>query len=287
MQGKVMSEHSAASMVSVGIDVCKERLDVHILPDGLVLNFDNNKKGFNRLVASLKPHRVAIIVIEATGKFHRSVHHVLHGAGYKVAVVNPLRARLFADSMGALAKTDKVDAKMLAVFGQTAALAVTAPLPENVENLREIVCTRDFLTEQKTALTNALSTAVTKAAATVLKRQIKVVETGIAELGKAAMNLIRIEAAFARRFAILTSIPGIGEITAAGLMANCPELGSLDSKAAGMLAGLAPIACESGQHVWTRRIRGGRPAVRRGIYMAGVAATRCNPGLAEIGRAHV
>ncbi len=279
MQGKVMSEHSAASMVSVGIDVCKDKLDVHILPDGLVLQIDNNKNGFKQLIARLKRHRVSIAVLEATGKYHRSVHLALHDAGYKVAVVNPLRARLFAESMGALAKTGKADAKLLAIFGQTASLAVTAPLPENVEKLRETVRTRDFLTAQKTALSNVLPTAVTAAGAAVLKRQIKATEAGIADLEKAALSLLKSDPAFERRFEILTSIPGIGGITAASLIANCPELGSLDSKAAGMLAGLALIAAESGQHAGVRRIRGGRAALRKGVYMAAIAAARYNPGL--------
>ena len=122
MQGKVMSEHSASHDVGVGIDVCKEWLDIHILPAGAVLRFSNTKKGRKQLLCALKPLGVRIVVVEATGKYHRGVHRFLHDARLSIAVVNPLRARLFAESLGALAKTDSVDARMLAAFDLMAQL---------------------------------------------------------------------------------------------------------------------------------------------------------------------
>ena len=143
MQGKVMNEHSAPSEVAVGIDVCKEWLDIYILVADIVLRFPNNKKGFKQLIAALKPYRVDIVVVEATAKYHRGVHRFLHQAGLPVAVVNPSRSRLFAQFMGVLAKTDAVDARMLATFGRMAKLQATPPLDENIENLREIARNRD------------------------------------------------------------------------------------------------------------------------------------------------
>ncbi len=123
MQGKVMSEHSAPTFVDVGIDVCKALLDVHILPAETTLRVANTKKGHKQLLAVFKDLDVRIVVLEATGKHHQILHRALHAAGVPVAVVNPLRARLFAESLGALAKTDTVDARMLAVFGGMARLA--------------------------------------------------------------------------------------------------------------------------------------------------------------------
>ncbi len=166
MQGKVMSEHSASHEVGVGIDVCKEWLDIHILPAGTVLRFSNTKKGHKQLLSALKPLVVRIVVMEATGKYHRGVHRFLHDAGLSIAVVNPLRARLFAESLGALAKTDSVDARMLAAFGLMARLAATPPLPETIENLSEIVRNREAAIAAGTALENQLATPPSRASST-------------------------------------------------------------------------------------------------------------------------
>jgi transposase len=279
MQGKVMSEHSASDEVGVGIDVCKEWLDVHILPAGTVLRFSNAKKGHKQLLCALKPLGVRIAVVEATGKYHRGVHRFLHDAGLAVAVVNPLRARLFAESLGTLAKTDSVDARMLAAFGLMAGLAATPPLPEAIENLREIVRNREAAIAAGIALENQIATAAVAGVKHQIERQIKSAKAAAGALEALAVQAIKGDPALARRFAILLSIPGVGGVTACGLIANMPELGSLSAKQAGMLAGLAPVACDSGQRNGLRRIRGGRQTVRNGIYMAALSAARFNPHL--------
>ena len=279
MQGKVMSEHSAASEVAVGIDVCKAWLDVHILPANTVLRVANTKKGHKQLLAALAGLAVRIIVVEATGKHHRSIHRTLHNADWPVAIVNPLRARLFAESIGELAKTDGVDARMLAAYGQMARLAATPPLPENLENLREIVRCREAAIAAKVALENQLGTATLDRVRKQISLQIKAASRAADALQADAIRAVKADAGFARRFVILTSIPGIGDVTAVGLIANMPELGSLDAKQAGMLAGLAPVARDSGQRNGSRHIRGGRKNVRTGIYMAAQSAARHNPAL--------
>lgn len=279
MQGKVMSEQSATTDVAVGIDVCKAWLDVHILPANTVLRVVNAKKGHKQILTALKDIAVRIVVVEATGKYHRSVHRALHEAGLPVAVVNPLRARLFAESLGVLAKTDGVDARMLALFGQMARLAETPPLPESLENLREIVRARETATATKVALQNQLATATLDAVKKQIVQQIKSAERAIEALAAEAERVVKSDAVLARRLAILVSIPGVGAVTAMGLLANMPELGTLDAKAAGMLAGLAPLACDSGSRQGPRQIRGGRKKVRTGIYMAALSAAQHNPHL--------
>lgn len=276
MQGKVMSKHSAAPEVTVGIDVCKAWLDVHILPAETVLRVANNKKGHKELIAALRGLDIGMIVIEATAKYHRSIHRLLHDAGWPVAIVNPLRARLFADSIGALAKTDKVDARVLAMFGETGRLSVTPLLAEIIENVREIVRGREAAVAAKTALENHLGTAAVACVRQQIAAQIRTAERAIDALTIAAVAAIKSDTALARRLAILVSIPGVGVVTAIGLIANMPELGALDAKKAGMLAGVAPIASESGPRIGLRRIRGGRAVVRTGIYMAAVSAARTN-----------
>jgi len=279
MQGKVMNEHSATTDGAVGIDVCKEWLDIHILPAGTTLRVANTKKGHKQLLAALKHCPVEIVVLEATAKYHRSVHRFLHDAGLPVAVVNPLRARLFAEAMGVLAKTDSVDAAMLANFGQIGKLQATPPLNENIENLREIARNRDAAMLAKVALDNQLSTATTTVVRQQISRQLKVAQAAADAMAAAAIALIKGCARLARRFEILISMPGVGDITAMGLIANMPELGSLDAKQAGLLAGLAPVASDSGQRNGPRHIRGGRAAVRTGVYMAAHSAARFNPHL--------
>lgn len=279
MQGKVVSEHSAPNESDLGIDVCKDWLDVHILPSNEEFRVANDKKGHKQLLARLRGLVVRIVVIEATGKYHRSAHRRLHEAGIAVAVVNPLRARLFAEALGALAKTDRVDARMLAVYGQMARPEATPPLPDSLERLREIVRVREMTIATRVALENQLAAASVAAVKTQLKRQIKAAERAAEELLAAATAAITDEPVLARRLAILISIPGIGSVTAVGLIANMPELGSLDAKASAMLAGLAPVASDSGQRNGPRRIRGGRAEVRTGLYMAAHAAARFNPAL--------
>ena len=279
MQGKVMSEQSAPPDVDVGIDVCKAWLDIHILPANTVLRVPNTKKGLKQLIAALKDHRVRIIVVEATGKYHRACHRTLHDSGFAVTVVNPGRARLFAESLGALAKTDRVDARMLALFGGMTKLAATPPLPETLENLREIVRNRDAAILAKTALENQLGTATLACVIKQIGLQIKAAVRTATVLEQEAKRVIKADPGLARRFEILISIRGVGDVTAIGLIANMPELGKLDDKQAGMLAGLAPVASDSGQRRGARHIRGGRSAVRTGIYMAALSATRYNPHL--------
>lgn len=279
MQGKVMSEHSAPTDVDVGIDVCKAFLDIHILPANTVLRVANTKTGLKKLLAALKGLAVRTIVVEATGKYHRECHRTLHDSGYAVTVVNPGRARLFAESLGALAKTDKVDARMLAVFGSMAKLAATPPLPETLENLREIVRNRDAAILAKTALENQLGTATLASVIKQIGTQIKAAARAADVLEREALSIVKADPGLKRRFEILVSIAGVGAITAIGLIANMPELGSLDNKQAGMLAGLAPVASDSGQRRGARHIRGGRAAVRTGIYMAALSATTHNPQL--------
>jgi transposase len=278
MQGKV--EQRAAVECDVGIDVCKAWLDVKILPLNVAERFPNTKKGFKALAALLKPHRIRRIVMEATGKLHRSVHVVLYDAGWAVTIVNPMRARLLAEALGLLAKTDKVDAHVLAVMAGLGLLATTPPLPEHLADLRELVRARSAAVAAKTALTNQLAAAALAAVRRQIKKQIKAASDAITALETEALEHAKTDPETVRRLALLTTIPGVGAITALGWLANLPELGTLTDKQAALLAGLAPIAKDSGQKSGLRHIRGGRETVRTGTYMAALSAIQHNPPLA-------
>ena len=284
MQGKDTPEASASTPVYVGIDVCKAWLDAHLHPLGKGVRVANDRDGLRRLKRLLAPHPVALVVLEATGKLHRGAQRSLHAAGLAVAVVDPLRARQFAQAIGMLAKTDRIDARLLALQG--AALAPTArpPAPAALTALQELVAARAAAVAERTALANRHGASEVAFLRAELARRIAAVETHIARLEAEIARRIAAEPALARRRAILTSIPGVGELTAQALLAGQDELGRCTAKAAASLAGLAPIARDSGAAKGPRRIQGGRAPVRAALCMAAVAAARCHPDLAAFYR---
>jgi len=278
MQGKGLPERGAVQ-VYVGIDVCKTRLDVFIHPVGQTLSVANTATGLSRLKKALAAHHVALIVMEATGKLHREAHRNLHAGGFPVAIVNPLRSRFFAQAIGALAKTDAVDARMLAIMAESLGPDVTPPPSALVESLQELVKGRDAAVAARTAILNRIGASQIKLLIAELRRQLRAVETAIARLEKEIKRLIAADPVLTRRFKLLLSIPGVGDVAATALVVGLAEIGSLSAKQAAMLVGLAPIACDSGESVGARHIKGGRAYVRRALYMAAVSASNHNPAL--------
>ena len=280
MQGKVSPERSAASRVYVGIDVCKGWLDVHIHPTGHSLRVANDAAGLKRLKRELARYEVALAALEATGKHHRLARRHLHAAGIAVAVTNPLRSRLFAEAAGSLAKTDAIDARLLAVMAETLALRATPPPAAIVEDLQEMVRARTAAVADRTALLNQRAEARVRLVKLELGRRIAAIERSIARLESAIHAVIAGDAVLRRRLEILRSIPGIGPAAAFGLLAElAEELGARSGKQIAMLSGLAPVACDSGDRTGQRHIRGGRARVRTAIYFAALSAARYNAGL--------
>jgi transposase len=279
MQGKVPSQRSAAAPVYIGIDVCKARLDVHIHPLGESLVLPNDAGGLKRLKKILARYDVVLVVMEATGKFHRPAHRSLHASGFKVAIVNPLRSRRFAEAIGTLAKTDRVDARMLALMGESLKPGALEPTPELMETLQELARGRESAVDSKTAIGNQIQTSNSKVLVRELKRQLSAVETAIENLEAELERQIDADPVLARRFEILTSIPGIGLVAAVALIVELNEIGRLSSKEAAMIVGLAPIACDSGQKTGRREIRGGRKHLRTALYMPANSAKQHNPDL--------
>lgn len=276
MQGKDVSEQEAQGKSSVGIDVCEAWLDVHILPAGESFRVANTGPGHRRLKRRLAPHDVALIAVEATGKWHRQLHRSLHAAGHPVAVVNPLRARLFAEAIGVLAKTDRLDARMLALFAASLTPTARPPAAKLIEVLKELVQARVSAVDEQTALRNQLASAETGFLRRQLKRRITGLASDIAALDREIERHINKDQGLARRYAILLSIPSFGPVVAATLLAGLAELGSLTDKQTAMLVGLAPLANDSGRRQGERTIRSGRPGVRRVLYLAALTASRCN-----------
>ena len=278
MQGKVSPDPNA-TRVYVGIDVCKEQLDVYLHPVGQKLTVNNDANGIRRLKRLLKDHDVALVVMEATGKLHRLAHRSLSASGFRVAIVNPLRSRLFAEAIGTLAKTDLVDARILAIFGESLNPAVSEPPSELLESLQELVRGRQAASDERTALLNRLGASKNKCLVRELNRQLRTLDASIANLDVEIKLQIKGDPCLARRFEILVSIPGIGETTAAAIIVELQEIGTLSAKETAMLGGLAPVACDSGETNGARHIRGGRWHLRNALYMPAQSAARHNPDL--------
>jgi transposase len=275
MQGKESSEQETGKSY-VGIDVCQDWLDVHVLPAAITWRVQNTAQGHRLLKRRLEDRGVDLIAIEATGKWHRQLHRSLHASGYRVAVVNPLRARLFAEAIGVLAKTDQLDARMLAMFAVSLTPAARPPAPESLDAIKELVRARESAVEEQTALKNQRVSAETAFLQHQLADRLARIAADIKALEAEIVRSIEAEEALVHRYAILRSIPSFGMIIAATLLVCLAELGSCDHKQIALLAGLAPIADQSGKREGRRTIHGGRETVRRALYLAALSATRCN-----------
>ena len=263
---------------TVGVDISKAHLDVYLAPVGKAVRFSNDAAGFDALIAWID-QPVRSVVYEPTGPWHRAFEEALLQAGLPLARANPLQARRFAQAMGQRAKTDTVDARMLAQMGAALHLRPTTASPPPRRALEELQVARDALVQDRTAARNRqkhlrhrLLKQQNKTRLSQIDRHLAAVD---AEIGKRLAE----DAVLARRTEILTSIPGVSSITAAGLLTQMPELGRLDAKAVASLAGLAPVTRQSGAWQGRSFIQGGRPRVRRLLYMPALAAIRCNPDL--------
>ena len=263
----------------VGIDVSKARLDIACLPvsTAAVSHFDNDPKGHAALIASLKGIVPRLIVVEATGGYQRALVAALATAGLPVVVVNPRQVRDFARAMGILAKTDAIDAAVLAQFGASLNPELR-PLPDaQATALTDLLTRRRQLIELRTAESNRLGQtcapkvkASIRAVLTVIKKQLDAMDD---ELD----GLIQQCPCWQEKETLLTSVPGIGTLTARTLLACLPELGQLSRQAVAALVGVAPINRDSGTMRGKRTTWGGRKVVRSALYMAALVASRRNP----------
>ena len=262
---------------TIGIDIAKATLDVHAHPAAIGRQFANTARGHKALSAWLAQWEVERIAFEATGTYHRALEQAL---GHMPCVkLNPERVRRFAQATGTLAKTDRLDAALLARMA--AALQPPVRPPRNAAHLRlaELINARDGLVHDRTAIKNReknLTIALLKRQCT---QRLEQIARHIQALDAEVATIVAADPALARRHAILTSIDGLGTLTANQLIATMPELGSLDNKQAASLAGLAPLARQSGQWKGKSFIRGGRASVRQALYMPALVAARFNPDL--------
>src|SRR5258708_6920190 len=266
MQGKEGSEQETRKCTA-GIDVSKNWLDAHVLPASQSLRVANTSAGIRQLKRWLLRLKVELVAVEATGKWHREVFRSLAASKVGVAVIDPYRVRMFAKAQGILAKTDRIDAKVLAMFAAVLSPACRPPAPQALEAMQELVTARASAVDEQVALKNQLAAAREVFLKRQLDRRITQLDGHIEAIEKECLKQIKSDEGLARRFAILTSIPSFGDVVAMTLVACLAELGSLSDKQIGALGGLAPVADDSGERQGDRVIWGGRGEVRRSLYL--------------------
>jgi transposase len=269
----------------VGIDVSKATLDVAFGSEGEVIQVANDEGGIADLAIRLVKAGPALVVMEATGGYEGLVAAALAGQKMPVAVVNPRQVRDFARSTGTLAKTDRIDARVLAHFGE-AIKPEPRPLPTpEAKELEEFLSRRRQIVDMLTMEKNRLSMASTERMKKSLKKHIAWLEEALRRADDDVDKAIKASPAWREQEDLLRSVPGIGPVSARTLLAELPELGSLNRKKIAALVGVAPLNRDSGTLQGTRSCWGGRARVRQVLYMAALAAVRGNPIIRSMYRA--
>ena len=250
------------SRTLVGIDVAKHTLDVYVASKDRFFTITNSSAGFKQLLGELPAAGSCLVVIEATGGYQSQVVGALVAAGHRVAVVNPRQVRDFARSLGILAKTDRLDARVIARFGEHASPRTVEIGSEKQAELRELVTRRRQLVELRTAEQNRLETTLTKVVRKNVRHLVELLDKQIRQLEEAIGQLVENEPELSSKAALLDTVPGVGPVTIASLLVDLPELGRLDRQQVAALVGLAPFNRDSGKFHGRRAIWGGRAAVR-------------------------
>lgn len=266
-----------ANQVAIGIDIAKATLDLHLLPTGQEHHLPNTDAGHEQLRKLLPSPNVCLIVLEATGGYERQLVADLMDAGYRVAVINPKRARDFAKALGLLAKTDRIDAKVLALFAQKVQPLPSEKTPEKQAEIQQLVARRRQLIDLRTQESNRWDVTRVKLARKSIQAVLNTLERQIRDIEKAIEALVEADDEWRHKAQLIESVPGLGAVTAATVLADVPELGKLNRQQISALVGLAPYNRDSGPLKGKRSISGGRKSVRSVLYMAALAATRFNP----------
>lgn len=271
---------TAAAQQWVGIDVSKATLDVCVVPGAKHWQVRNGSKGLDELVEQLAALQVQRVVLEASGGYEAAVVAALVARELPVVVVNPRQVRDYARATGQLAKTDRLDAEVLAHFGEAIRPEVRAMPDATTRSLRAVVTRRRQLQEMLTAEQHRLMQAALQDAPEPLREQlgehIQWLRQQLAEIDDDLHGQLQASPVWREREDLLRTIPGIGPVTSATLLTQLPELGKLDRKAVAKLVGVAPLNADSGTQHGRRQIWGGRGSVRAVLYMAALVATRCN-----------
>ena len=264
-------------IIAIGIDVSKDRLDVAVYPGGEAFAVERNGAGLEQLVARLKPLAPTIVAIEATGGFETVAAGAIGGAGLPIAIVNPAQVRAFAKALGQRAKTDPIDAAVIAHFAAAVRLD-PRPLPDEATRLlSDLVTRRRQIVEMIGAERQREKRALARHLKKSIARLVKALEKELLCVDTDIDDAVRSSPAWRQTEDLLASVPGVGPVIARTLMAELPELGRLNRKQIAALAGLAPYTRQSGQWRGKSFIGGGRQTVRTVLFMGAMTARLHNP----------
>lgn len=261
----------------IGVDIASEKLDVFDAELSKASMVENSFEAIRRFVKGIRRPSETLVVCEATGAYEHFLVDALHDANVCVAVANPRQVRDFAKGHGFLEKTDRIDARMIALFGQQVELNLTRPRSEKEKTLVAFVRRRGQVLQLIGQERNRLRQCFDKEMVKLIKRTIAFLEKQEKALGASIAAALREFEKDSPMVAILASVPGVGTVTTATLIGELPELGKLNRSEIAKLVGVAPLAKQSGKSDGKRPVRGGRSQVRKVLYMAALTATRSNP----------
>ena len=269
-------KHTNDQRITVGVDTGKFQLDIHLYPLDIDFSVQNNEEGVRDAIRTIKRYEIERVVIEATGRLEMAFILGCAKAGLPFVVANPIHIKRFAGAIGQRAKTDKLDARLIALYGATIKPALSSLKPDSMQKMSDLVSRRNQLMAIQTQEKNRLQilpkhiASTIKPVLTALKKQIEKIESQLIALLESTPD-------YQAKNEILQSMKGIGKIASATLISYLPELGYMTNKQAAALVGVAPMNKESGRYKGQRKIQGGRHQVRTVLYMAMMSAIQCNP----------
>jgi transposase len=267
--------------VFVGIDVSKDRLDVHVRPGEQAFVVRRDGKGLHELVERLRGVEPSLVAVEATGGFETVVAAAIAGAQLPLAVVNPAQVRHFAQAVGKRAKTDPIDAAVIARFAEAVKPEPRALPDEAARLLAELVSRRTQIIEMLVAERQREKRASAERVRKSLSRLIRALEKELPEVDRDIDTMVRGSPVWRAKEDLLVTFPGVAQTITRSVLADLPELGGLTRREIASLVGIAPFTRQSGKWKGKSMIGGGRPAVRSALYMAALSASRCNPVMRE------
>jgi transposase len=270
-------EQTMEEPLFIGIDVAKETFHVASCPASINISLPNNSTGTQQLIKTLQPHTVALVVLEATGGYERPIVAELLEANFKVVVASPRQVRDFARGLGQWAKTDPIDAAVLARFAQVVKPKPKPPADSQIGDLADLVRRRRQLTDLRSQESNRSHLPLHPKVRKSVRKMLKTLNYQIAELDELIEQHIKSDDGFRKKDEIIRSAPGVGPGTSAMLLSQLPELGLLNRQEIAALVGVAPYDFNSGKFAGKSRIFGGRKDIRSVLYMAALSAMRCNP----------
>ena len=262
--------------INVGVDTGKHQLDIFIRPLGIELSVANNHEGIHKALKTIKIYRPARVIIEATGRLETEFVIACSKAKLPIVVANPMHIKKFSGATGQLAKTDRLDAKQIAHYGEAIKPPLTCLKPEIMRQISDLLARRKQLLSMQTMEKNRLQ-VMPKTISASIKPILTVFKNQLDKLERKLLQLVENCDEYRCKNEILQSMPGVGKVLALTLLSNMPELGFISNKEAAALVGVAPINRDSGSCRGHRRIRGGRHQIRTVMYMAMLSAIQCNP----------